>query len=238
MGGIIGWFFWRNHGFSDVGSALVFFTENLSVKHSFLDKYSHQKSAVHSLDTRFKIILFFSFVILVTLTPASKSKLLLGFWLAFFFLLFLSRLLFKYFFSRIILAGPVILTLIIFVFFHKGIFAGFFYFFKSLLCVAVLILFSATTPFDKFLKALEWLKVPVVFIQILSFMYRYLFVLEDELGRMRMALASRTFQPKNFLIFRGLTNFLGVFFVRAYERSERIYWAMLSRGFRTENESS
>jgi cobalt/nickel transport system permease protein len=102
---------------------------------------------------------------------------------------------------------------------------------KSWLSALSLILLSATTPFPGLLKGLERLGVPRVMVMILSFMYRYLFVLVDEAMRLQRARESRNLGGG--LVWRATTigNMIGTLFLRSYERGERVYQAMLARGF-------
>jgi cobalt/nickel transport system permease protein len=85
------------------------------------------------------------------------------------------------------------------------------------------------------LEALRQLKVPKLFIQLLSFMYRYSFLLEDQLLRCRRAYDSRNINGKNnFRKARIFSNILGTVFIRTYERAERLYLAMCARGYENE----
>jgi cobalt/nickel transport system permease protein len=69
-------------------------------------------------------------------------------------------------------------------------------------------------------------------------MYRYIFVLEDEFLRMQRAFQSRSLgNKKGWFLTRSFANMVGVLFIRAYERAERIYLAMCARGY-NENESN
>ena len=63
-------------------------------------------------------------------------------------------------------------------------------------------------------------------------MYRYMFVLVDELDKMRRAKLARTFYPSLWWELRLMANFVGILFVRAFERAERVYAAMCARGWR------
>ena len=63
---------------------------------------------------------------------------------------------------------------------------------KSFLCILTMILLVSTTKLPNLLKALEKMKVPLIFIMILSFMYRYIFVATDELMRMQQAKKARS----------------------------------------------
>jgi cobalt/nickel transport system permease protein len=73
--------------------------------------------------------------------------------------------------------------------------------------------------------------MPRVMTMILSFMYRYLFVLVDEVMRLKQARDSRSFGGSRWWQLRVIGNMVGTLFIRSYERGERVYAAMLARGF-------
>jgi cobalt/nickel transport system permease protein len=102
---------------------------------------------------------------------------------------------------------------------------------KAYFSILAMILLVSSTVFSHFLKALQKLKIPVVLVMIFSFMYRYLFVITDELMNVRTAKDSRTVGGSAWFHTKVLANIIGVVFISSYERSERIYKAMLSRGF-------
>ncbi len=102
---------------------------------------------------------------------------------------------------------------------------------KSWLSVLALILLAATTTVTSLLKGLEQLRAPSIMVMLLSFMYRYLFVISDEAERLSMARNSRSFGGGVRLHARTLGYMAGTLFLRSYERGERIYGAMLARGF-------
>jgi cobalt/nickel transport system permease protein len=104
---------------------------------------------------------------------------------------------------------------------------------KAWLSVTVSGLLVATTSFPDLLKAMRSLHVPVVLTATISFMYRYLFVLVDEAMRLQTARQARSAGSGRTAAWRArvLGGMIGSLFIRSYERSERIYAAMLSRGF-------
>jgi cobalt/nickel transport system permease protein len=81
-----------------------------------------------------------------------------------------------------------------------------------------------------------------VLVAIISFMYRYLFVLADEALRLMRARAARSGagpagrKPGGSLAWRGRVagGLVGNLTLRAFERSERIHAAMVARGFQGE----
>jgi cobalt/nickel transport system permease protein len=110
----------------------------------------------------------------------------------------------------------------------------------SWLSVQVALLLAFTTPFHDLVDALRELRLPRILVAIISFMYRYLAVLADEGSRMIRARDSRSADPTGrgggSIRWRATVTgrMVGSLFLRAYERSERIYAAMQARGFEGE----
>ncbi|MCX7969467.1 MAG: cobalt ECF transporter T component CbiQ [Armatimonadetes bacterium] len=102
---------------------------------------------------------------------------------------------------------------------------------KAVLCVGAAIWLSATTPFNQLLEGLRRLKVPTLLTTMLSFMFRYLFVLAEEAIRMARAYQSRCPRKQTLKDAANTGKLAGALMLRTYDRAERIYIAMLSRGF-------
>jgi len=103
---------------------------------------------------------------------------------------------------------------------------------KCVLASWAAFLLMATTRFQDLLQALARLRVPRVLVIQLAFMYRYLWILADEVMRLRMARAARDGGGGPWgMRMRSRVDLVGVLFVRTYDRAERVYWAMLARGF-------
>jgi cobalt/nickel transport system permease protein len=102
---------------------------------------------------------------------------------------------------------------------------------KATIGTVAAVLLGATTSFPAVLRGLEALRVPRLLILIAAFMYRYLFVLVEEVGRMRAALAARGYRPRNALHAGALGRMATALFLRTYSRGERVYVAMLARGY-------
>lgn len=109
---------------------------------------------------------------------------------------------------------------------------------KSWLSVQAVVALIATTHFNELLTALAALRLPPVLILIIGMAYRYLFILQEEALRMLRARDSRSAalpgQRAGRNVFWRATitgRMVGTLFIRAYERSERIYAAMLARGY-------
>lgn len=83
---------------------------------------------------------------------------------------------------------------------------------------------------EEFFKIFERLPYGFLISLIFSFLYRYFFLLYDEIERMKRAIVSKGKKPgfKSYLIFSGNI------FIRSYERSERVLKAMISKGWEIE----
>ena len=103
---------------------------------------------------------------------------------------------------------------------------------KSALCLTLVLLVSNTTPFTGVLAVLKRVHVPGLLVTTMALMHRYLFVLVDEAERMRRARASRTFTRGHRMQWRTRATVVGQLFIRASERAERIYDAMIARGWK------
>lgn len=88
------------------------------------------------------------------------------------------------------------------------------------------------TPFDRLLWTLKRWGMPSLFVAILSFMYRYSFVVFDELQRMRIARKARHFgQGSWWEDWKSTSHLVGMLIVRSLTRAERIHGAMCARGW-------
>ncbi len=221
------------------------------------DRYLHGDSLLHRLDPRVKLLLTVLFVVSNLLLPD-------GAWLAFLaaagFLLLGARLAHLppgYLLRRSFLALPFALAAVTVLFSQPGqpiwtlrlgpwtlaaTDAGLLRFAsilaRSLLSVQMAILLTATTPFPDLMHGLRHLRVPAILVAIIGFMYRYLFVLAGEAGRLLRARAARSVapaagRPGGSLLWRARVagSMVGQLFLRSYERNERVYSAMLARGY-------
>jgi cobalt/nickel transport system permease protein len=90
-----------------------------------------------------------------------------------------------------------------------------------------------TMKFHTTLKALSQLKVPNTLIQLLIFTYRYIFVFIEEARRMFISAQARLFRKKTGIHTLKITsNLVGMLFIRGFERTQSIYNAMASRGYK------
>ena len=103
---------------------------------------------------------------------------------------------------------------------------------KITLCVTLAIILTATTSNIEIIYGLQKLKVSPLLISIFSFAIRYIDVFIDEVKRVRVSMRSRGYDEKGIKSLKPLAFASGALLIRGYERGERVYNSMLSRGFR------
>lgn len=217
------------------------------MKHAFLDRYSDLESPVHRLDPRAKLVGFAFLIVVCVTTPPhlyAAFAAYLGLEAA---LLALSRLPWRHVLKRLLVVLPFILAVAAFIpFFGKG--GGSYNLgpvrisghgllvlwnvaVKSTVSVLAVIILSSTTPFPHLLGAMERMRLPRLFTSLLSFTYRYIFVLVDEAQRMKRARDSRGWSGRWLWQAKVIGHMIASLFLRSYERGERVYAAMLARGY-------
>ncbi|MBC8160701.1 MAG: cobalt ECF transporter T component CbiQ, partial [Roseiflexaceae bacterium] len=225
-----------------------------------LDRFVQRASPIHQLDPRVKVGAAVLFILSNSLLPDGAWLALLLSWAALLGGNLLARLGPLYTLRRSFVALPFVLAAVTIIFtlpgqpvaaFELGPWrlvasdAGLLRFasivVRSWLSVQMAILLTATTSFSDLTHALRHLKVPALLVAIIGFMYRYLSVLVDEVERLLRARDSRSaalpgMRSGGTLLWRARTagSMAGQLFLRSYERSDRVYNAMLARGFRGE----
>jgi cobalt/nickel transport system permease protein len=197
-----------------------------------VDRYSRQSSPVHRLPAGAKLAIALALIVVVVTSPWSRWPVFAAAGAGLALAAALARLPAGFVFRRIVNLEPFVLGVALLALLQPGggrIFAALVV--KSTLCLWTMILLANTTPVAAMLRVLRTLRVPAILVTTLALLSRYLFVLADESQRMGRARASRTLAPSRRRTWRLLGQGLGVLFVRSSERAERIYAAMLSRGW-------
>ncbi len=225
---------------------------------STFDRYETGESLIHRLDARVKVVVTVLFILSNVLLPDGAWLAFLLAWAMALAVNLLARLKWSYALKRSFIALPFALAAITVIFALPGqpVFtlnlgpwqwtatdAGLIRFasivIRSWLSVQMAILLTATTQFSDLMHALRHLRVPQLLVAVISFMYRYLFVLADESMRLMRAREARSARPAGAgasggtLLWRAKVtgHMVGQLFLRSYERSDRVYNAMLARGY-------
>lgn len=207
--------------------------------------YVHEHSTVHRLPPETKVLGVFLFVVVVAITPreaiwafgayAVIEAVVVGF----------SRVPARFVLSRLVAVAPFVvfalflpliggekdIELLGISLSGEGLWAMWNILAKAILGATASILLAATTEVPDIVKGFGRLRVPPVITGIASFMIRYLEVVAGELARMRTAMTARGYDPRWLSQARPIAASAGTLFVRSYERGERVYDAMLSRGY-------
>ncbi len=208
--------------------------------HPDIDKFAHLSSPVQRWDPRVKIATLMALIFTIALLK-QMPLLMLSFALAI-VLMLISHIPWSFIFKRLLPVSLFLLPFFIIMplrqtgtgltFSLAGLRLAFLIYLKAVTIVILVIGMVGTTPFNDSMKALEYLKVPAVFVQMILFSYRYLFVFFMEISRMNTAMKTRNFEKKTDMhTVKTMGNFVGTLLVRSFERTERIYQAMLSRGY-------
>lgn len=222
---------------------------NISI--NTIEQESWKNSLIHQLDSKIKLILTFILVIYAVYTTDLKILLFLEFYIL--FLVLISKISFSYFFKRIIVILPfggfiAILQpfikpgLILFTLpfnltvTYEGVIFGALLLSRLIVCLSAVVFLSSTTPLEKIVNGLRKLGFPKIMAMILSMTIRYLFFFFEELDNIRNAQKSRAFDiwnKKSSYLWRlkqiGYT--IMMLFLHSFEKGERVYFSMLSRGY-------
>jgi cobalt/nickel transport system permease protein len=104
-------------------------------------------------------------------------------------------------------------------------------FFKSLGAVSCLYFLSLNTPMVDLMAALGRLRVPNLLIELMSLIYRFIFVLLETADTIFTAQNSRLGYSRLSFGYRSLGVLVASLFIRAYRRSDELYTALESRGY-------
>jgi cobalt/nickel transport system permease protein len=227
---------------------------------SLFDSYQERSSLIHTLDPRVKLLATIVIILSNTLLPDGAWLAFVLTWLIIITLNKVSGLSFAYLNKRALIAIPFALAAVTVIFNLPGeviytLFIGRWelvvtdlglirfatILLRSWLSVQAAVILISTTQFPDVAHAMRHLKIPEILVSIIAFMYRYLYLLSDETIRVLRARDSRRARlpgkkSGGNLSWRARTagNMAGQLFVRSYERSDRVYNAMLARGFQGE----
>jgi cobalt/nickel transport system permease protein len=229
------------------------------VHRHFLDTYRPRDSLIHQLDPRIKLVMTLGFILTNSLVPTGAWPVYILLFALILSAEILSELGVGYVVKRSMLAFPFVLAALPLILTIPGkvlfsllvghwtinaSYLGLERFIsiaiKSWLSMQAAIVLAASTSFPDLLVAMRALHVPQLLVSIFGLMWRYLFVLVDEATRLMRARLARSGQSDipgtrsggNISWRAKVTGGMaGSLLLRAFERSDRIYMAMVSRGY-------
>jgi cobalt/nickel transport system permease protein len=218
------------------------------MRHQFFDHHRQGNSLIHKADPRLKLFVLVIYVFTVIFVPNPSVLDYMALLALVMVLAIMSRVSLLHYLSKLLKIYPMILLIFIFIPFFPSLSETHFTvgnvkiyneslqrFFemnvKAILVLLVSIVLTTTTDFMRFLKGMEILKFPRITLAILSFMYRFIFLFIDEIERMILAYRSRYIKLNYWRRFKTFTGQFALLFIRTFERGERVYISMESRGF-------
>lgn len=207
--------------------------------------YLDGRSVVHRVPAEVKIVCLVVFVLAVVATPRELfwpfgmyALIIVAVWQ-------LARIPLRWILPRMLIEAPFLVLVVLLPFAEggeqvhlaglslsvTGLHAAWGIVIKGTLGVAASLTLAATTSARELPLALSRLGVPGLITSMLVLMIRYVDLLADEASRMRMARVSRGDSPRTLHQVGAIAKGVGALFLRSYERGERVYLAMLSRGF-------
>ncbi len=223
-----------------------------------LELYRPANSYMHHTHARVKIIFTLAYILAVNLSPQYAWPAFILYFSIILSLIFISGLNIGFVLKRSLIALPFLISAIPLIFWGPGpninveitqyltlpfspiglercasILV------KAWLSILAAIILTGTTTFQGFVSGFRKLHVPMILISIIEMMWRYLFVIVDEVVRLIRARNSRSSEPETgrgtggSVFWRASVtgHMAGSLFLRSIERSERVYAAMLSRGY-------
>jgi cobalt/nickel transport system permease protein len=210
------------------------------------EQYASGSSFLQQQDPRIKIIIAF---LLTAVTALSSSFIVLGGAALIALMLFMlspwsiraagRRLLLINFFTLLVIIfiplsypGKALIRNDFFIISQEGVqLAGLIALRINIIAISLLALLTTSTA-AALGRGLAGLYLPKKLCFLLLFTYRYLFVIGQEAQRLSTAAKLRGFQPAtNIHTYRTYAYLLAMTLIRSWNRAERVYQAMLLRGF-------
>ena len=225
---------------------------------SALDLYSGRQGPIHGLDARLKLVMALALILFINLTSPRAWPLYLLYLFTVITVVLVAKVPLSKVLARSMLALPFALLAALGMLYERegapvvrvplfswhvtftdvGLLRFVGVMVKAWLSVLVSAALAFFAPFWEIVRAMQDLGVPRVLTATILLMYRYLAVLVDEAQRLMRAREARSAElvgvkTRDSLPWRVEVTgrMIGTLFLRTYERSERIYQAMLARGF-------
>jgi cobalt/nickel transport system permease protein len=203
---------------------------------------------LHAVDARAKILGFIGFTIVAVTTPPRPGWPFVLYALVLAFAAGLGRVRPARLARRALIVAPFIIVVALFLPFwhrsgevaftlgslrvtHEGLTVLWNVGAKALLGVTSMVLLTSFTTFPELIQGFARLRAPRIIVLTVTFMHRYGALFAEESRRMQRAMVSRNFRARWLANVPVLGHMLGSLFLRSYSRGERVYVAMVSRGY-------
>jgi len=215
----------------------------------FSDVFAHRDNLVTGIEARSKIVFTIVALVINLLSPTIYTPIAI----ALFCLVTLravgipSRLLLLRLVIPLVMAAFVLITQIFFygntvmftiplwgfnlAGYEEGLARGFLIVCRVIGGVSLILFLSMSTPAHKLLLAATWFRAPKILIELALLIYRYIFVLLEEIVTIKEAQKVRLGYCNWRQSMRSIGILGGSLILRAYDRAERVFEAMVARGY-------
>lgn len=210
-----------------------------------VDEHAHLDSPFHSWDPRFKLLGFGALIF--AFSCVNNPVLLLPMLVVSLLLYCLSRLPWDYLLERLKFPGFFVLMLAVMLpllygetvllslgplsLKQEGSLQLLIIAVKLLSILVLGVILFGTASFQTNVRAMSSLGMPILLTDMILFSYRYLFEFAAMLKTMETAVVLRGFQKGRLKGIGTYALLVGTMLVRSYEQSERVYKAMILRGY-------
>lgn len=209
-----------------------------------MDELSRLDSPIHRLDARIKALTTFAFIVAVMSFPRHEISALMPFFIYPCLLISMSGIPPACILRKLLVAAPFALAVGMFnplldrstaaTLGPYAVSGGWISFasiaIRSALTITAALTLIACTGINRLCAGLERMGLPQVFSFQLQLLYRYLFVITGEGLRMNRSVELRS-TNRRAMTLRTYGALLGSLLLRSIERAQRIYQAMVARGF-------
>ncbi len=210
------------------------------------EPFADGKSLLHTVDPRYRLVaaVIFSFLVALsyqmqTLIYALAGAIILAILAKLNFFQVVKRLatligflLLLWVVLPISYEGPILTHIGPVEIFREGVMLALQITAKSIAILTAFMALIATMPISTLGHTMGRLGIPTKIIHLLLITYRYIFVIEQEYQRLITAIKIRGFTPgTNLHSYRTYAYLVGMLFVRASVRAQRVNQAMRCRGF-------
>jgi len=209
-----------------------------------IDLLASENSFIHRIDARVKILVTLFFIFSVISFNNHEISALLPFFIFPAAVSTLGKIPFSYILKKLILILPFAVMIGIFnplfdrhvlvsigsIEITGGWISLLSIIIRTMLTVSAGVILVCVTGFNTICQALNQMGIPQPFTTQLFFLYRYIFVLAEEVCSISNAYRLRSVTGRRMGI-STFTPLLGNLLLRTWERAERIHLSMLSRGY-------
>jgi cobalt/nickel transport system permease protein len=215
----------------------------------FSDAFAHKENCISRIEARTKIVFVVLALALNLLSPSVYAPLAIAvFCLATLVAIKIPpRLLLLRLTMPLVMAAVVLITQLFFygttplftvtflgfnlVGYEEGLVHGLLIMCRVIGGVSLILFLGMSTPAHKLLMAARWFRLPKIFIELSLLIYRYIFVLIEEAISIKDAQRVRLGYGNWRRGMRSVGTLGGILVLRAYDRAERVFAAMIARGY-------